>query len=61
MKNKVVAWKKILLFVAALLPAAMIGGLFTGIYTYEGYSEEIRATLATQIGGYVPYLAVTVV
>ena len=49
------------MFVAALLPAAVIGGLFTGIYTYEGYSEETRATLATQIGGYAPYLAVTVV
>ncbi len=61
MKNKTVAWKKILLFVAALLPAAVIGGLFTGIYTYEGYSEEIRATLAAQIGGYAPYLAVTAV
>ncbi len=61
MKNKTVAWKKILLFVAALLPVAVIGGLFTGIYTYEGYSEEIRATLAAQIGGYAPYLAVTTV
>lgn len=60
MKNKVVAWKKSLLFVTALLPVAVIGGLFTGIYTYEGYSEEIRAMLAAQIGGYVPYLAVTV-
>lgn len=51
-------YKKPLVFAAALLPAAVIGGLFTGIYTYEGYTAEIQQLLLTQLGGYMQYLMV---
>lgn len=47
---------KPLLFTAALLPVAVIGGLFTGIYTFAGYTEEMKQLLAAQLGGYVQYL-----
>lgn len=49
--------KKPLIFVMALLPIAVIGGLTTGIYTYESCSKEMRQTLLSQAGGYEPYLA----
>lgn len=49
--------KRPLIFVMALLPIALIGGLTTGIYTYESCSKEMQQTLLLQTGGYVPYLA----
>ncbi|MDO5540959.1 MAG: CPBP family intramembrane metalloprotease [Eubacteriales bacterium] len=54
MKTKV---KKPLMFVMALLPIAVIGGLTTGIYTYESCSKEMQQTLLSQTGGYEPFLA----
>lgn len=56
MKNK-----KQLLFVAVLLPAAVIGGLFTGIYTFAGYAEPMKQQLYNQLGGYGQYLTIVVV
>lgn len=53
-------YKKPLLFTAALLPAAVIGGLFTGIYTFAGYTVEMKQQLLTQMGGYTQYLTVIV-
>lgn len=54
-------YKKALLFAAAILPAAVIGGLFTGIYTFEGYAESVRQQLYEQLGGYGQYLVIVVV
>ena len=54
MKTKI---KKPLIFVMALLPIALIGGLTTGIYTYESCSKEMQQTLLSQTGGYEPFLA----
>ncbi len=51
-------YKKPLLFSVALLPVAVIGGMFTGIYTYEGYTAEMQQLLLTQLGGYMQYLVV---
>lgn len=51
-------YKKPLLFALAVLPIAVIGGVFTGIYTYEGYTAEMRQLLQTQLGGYMQYLIV---
>lgn len=53
-------YKKPLLFSAALLPAAAAGGVFTGIYTYEGYTAEMQQLLLTQLGGYMQYLIVII-
>ena len=51
---------KPLLFTAALLPVALIGGLFTSIYTFAGYTEEMQQLLVTQLGGYAQYLVMVV-
>ena len=51
-------YKKPLRFVVAVLPAAIIGGIFTGIYTFAGYTAEMQQELITQLGGYVQYLMV---
>lgn len=56
MRLKEKKYGKPLLFTAALLPVAVFGGLFTGIYTYAGYTEEMKQLLAAQLGGYVQYL-----
>lgn len=53
-------YKKTLLFVAAVLPAAVIGGLFTGIYTYAGYAEPVKQQLCDLLGGYAQYLMIVV-
>lgn len=37
--------EKQVLFVVALLPIAVIGGLFTGIYTFVGFTEDIKQQL----------------
>lgn len=50
--------KRPLLFTAALLPVAVLGGVFTGIYTFAGYNEEMKQLLITQLGGYQQYLVV---
>ena len=50
--------KKPLCFVMAVLPAAIVGGIFTGIYTFEGYTADMQQELLTQLGGYVQYLMV---
>ena len=52
--------KRPLLFTAALLPVAVLGGVFTGIYTFAGYTEEMKQLLITQLGGYQQYLLVVV-
>ena len=51
-------YKKPLRFVVAVLPAAIVGGIFTGIYTFKGYTAEMQQELITQFGGYVQYLMV---
>lgn len=44
--------KKLLLFVAALLPAMIIGGLFTGIYSFDTYTSEMQSQMIAQVGSY---------
>lgn len=58
MRLKEKKYGKPLLFIAALLPVAIIGGLFTGIYTFAGYTEEMKQLLVTQLGGYAQYLVI---
>ncbi|WP_199715064.1 CPBP family glutamic-type intramembrane protease [Acutalibacter sp. 1XD8-33] len=41
--------KKPLLFVLGLLPFAVIGGFFTSIYAWEGYTPEAKAEILGQI------------
>ena len=44
----------------ALLPVAVIGGFCTGVYTYDGYTEEMKQMIAEQIGKpELFYIAVT--
>lgn len=61
MMDKRMKNQKALLFVAVLLPAAIIGGLFTGIYTFAGYAEPMKQQLYNQLGGYGQYLTIVVV
>lgn len=61
MMDKRMKNKKALLFVAVLLPVAIIGGLFTGIYTFAGYAEPMKQQLYNQLGGYGQYLTIVVV
>lgn len=50
MKEKI---KKPLLFVLALLPIAIAGGYFTGIYGYVELTEDIKAQIMEQTGNNV--------
>lgn len=44
--------KKPLLFVAALLPVMIIGGFFTGIYSFDTYTSEMQNQIIAQVGSY---------
>lgn len=50
MKEKI---KKPLLFVLALLPIAIVGGYFTGVYGYVELTEDIKAQIMEQTGNNV--------
>lgn len=52
-------WKKPLLFTAALLPVALVGGFFTGIYAYDGSSAEVQQLMLAQLGSPEMIYAVT--
>lgn len=54
-------YKNAIWFLMALLLIAVIGGLFTGIYTFAGFTEDIKQQLLTQLGGYTQYLTVIVI
>ena len=58
-------WKermmKALKMALCILPIALFGGFFTGIYTYEHYNAETREMILQQIGSYDAFLAVTTV
>jgi len=43
-------YKKPLLFVLALLPIAVVAGIFVGFYQLDTYSEEIMAEVVAQLG-----------
>lgn len=45
--------KKPLLFVLALLPIAIVGGYFTGVYSYVELTEDIKAQIMEQTGNNV--------
>ncbi len=49
--------KKPLLFSAAILPIALVGGYFTDIYTYNAYTSEMQNEILSQLGSYELYLA----
>lgn len=42
--------KKPLLFTAALLPATLLGGFFTGIYAYDSATSETQQLMLAQLG-----------
>lgn len=44
-----------------VLPVAVIGGFFTGIYTYEYFGEEFRQTVLTVIGSEEIFFVITTV
>lgn len=44
--------KKPLLFVTALLPVTIVGGLFTGIYSFDTYTLEMQNQMIAQVGSY---------
>lgn len=52
--------RKSLFFTLALLPVALVGGIFTGLYSYESYSEALQAELLLQFGSVSVFLAVIV-
>lgn len=58
MKRKL---KSSLLFVAALLPIAVIGGFFTGVYSYMGYTAEMKLLISEQIGSPELFYIVTAI
>lgn len=49
MNNKL---KKPLIFTFVLLPVSALGGFFTGIYSFETYTAEMRDMILKQIGSY---------
>ena len=53
--------KKALKLGLAILPIALVGGLFTGMYTYEHYDEATRKLLLSQIGSYHMFLVITTI
>lgn len=50
--------KKAMLFVVTLLPAMIIGGLFTGIYSFDTYTTDMQNQMINQIGSYELLLVV---
>ncbi|MGN0268323.1 MAG: type II CAAX prenyl endopeptidase Rce1 family protein [Lachnospiraceae bacterium] len=58
-------WKermmKALRMALCILPIALFGGFFTGIYTYEHYNVETREMILQQLGSYEALLAVATI
>lgn len=54
-------YKKPLLFVLALLPIAVVAGIFVGFYQLDTYSEEIMAEVVAQLGSTDVLIAIGVV
>lgn len=53
--------KKPFLFAAALLPAALIGGAFAGVYSYSIVSEDMQKMYLSQVGSFGLLILVTAV
>lgn len=53
--------KKPLFFVAALLPVMIIGGFFTGIYSFDTYTSEMQNQIIAQVGSYELLLLVVTI
>lgn len=51
MKKLLNRFKKPLLFILALVPIAIAGGYFTGVYSWAELTEEAKAQVLIQIGG----------
>ena len=43
-------FKKPLLFVLALVPVAIVGGYFTGVYGWAGLTDDVKRQILAQIG-----------
>ena len=43
-------YKKPLLFVLALVPIAIVGGCFTGLYTWSELTDDVKRQILDQIG-----------
>ena len=50
MKTFLNKFRKPLLFVLALVPVAIVGGYFTGVYGWEGLSEDVKSQILAQTG-----------
>jgi len=50
MTTPLIKFKKPLLFVLALVPIAIIGGYFTGVYGWTELTDEVKNQILTQIG-----------
>lgn len=50
--------KKIAIFVAAIFPIALIGGIFTGIYGFEELTPEMQSLIVEQVGSKEMYYVV---
>jgi len=50
MKTLLNKYKKPLLFVLALVPVAIVGGYFTGVYGWTGLTDDVKSQILAQIG-----------
>lgn len=59
MKKLMQTLKKPLLFSLALMPVAIVGGIFTGIYLIDTYDPKLLAEVLAQIGSKEVLIAIT--
>ena len=50
MKTRLNTFKKPLPFVLALVPIAIVGGYFTGVYSWPELTEDVKSQILAQIG-----------
>lgn len=51
--------KKAVRFTLILLPVAALAGLFTGMYTFEAYTDDVRQQILAQVESYSKFLLTT--
>lgn len=51
--------KKAVRFTLILLPVAALAGLFTGMYTFEAYTDDVRQQILAQVNSYSKFLFTT--
>ncbi len=50
MTTQLKKYRKPLLFALALVPIAVVGGYFSGVYSWSGLTEEVKRQIQAQIG-----------